>query len=225
MRPTRSLVRPATVRPVIAAALSGLVALAMCPHASAATGVATAEDEATAACEQSARRTLAARAGQSAEVSFKSAPTVLLSLSTDRQLVLSGEGSWRTADGVRTVKFTCNVDRRTFETVGVVVQDTAPLVAKAAPPRKPPAEPDMSHLSVASCESSAVQALQKRWPRVSQISFDPGTRSFSQDRADRAQFRGEGRALPAQGQPTTYFGFECDIDPQDGRVLRTHVSG
>ena len=78
---------------------------------------------------------------------------------------------------------------------------------------------------MASCESSAVQALQRRWPRVSQISFDSATRSFRQDSADHAVLQGRSRALPNAGAPSTFFGFECEIDPLDGQVLRTRVSG
>lgn len=213
-------------RPALLAALSCALALSLSLPARAAAGVATAtaEDEAVAACEQAARRTLAAKATQPADVTFKAAPTVQPALPSDTQLVLSGEGRWRAAGGVRDIRFTCYVDRRTFETVGMVLRDTTPVAAKAAPARKP-AEPDLSHLSMASCESSAVQALQRRWPRVSQISFDSDTRSFRQDSLDRAVLHGRGRALPTLDAPSTFFGFECEIDPQDGQVLRTRVSG
>jgi hypothetical protein len=78
---------------------------------------------------------------------------------------------------------------------------------------------------MASCESSAVQALQKRWPRVTQINFDSDTRSFRQDSADRAVLHGRGRALPSVGAPSTLFGFDCEIDPHDGQVLTTRISG
>ncbi len=216
---------PTLSSPSILAALSGWIGLFLCVEAHAAADVATAGDEAMAACEQTARSTLAARAAHAAEVTFNAAPSVDQSLSNERQIVLSGEGRWRAAGGVRHVRFTCNVDRRTFETLGLVIRDTTPAVAKAAAPVRRPAEPDLSHLSMASCESSAVLALQKRWPRVSQISFDSDTRSFRQDSLDRAELRGHGRALPVQGAPSTFFGFECEIDPQDGRVLRARVSG
>jgi hypothetical protein len=208
---------------VVLAAMGGAVALSL--PARAATSVVTSEGEAVAACEQSARRTLATKATQPADLSFKAAPTVQPALPGDTQLVLSGEGRWRAAEGMRTVRFTCYVDRQTLETVGMVMRDATPAAAKAAAPKKPPAEPDLSHLSMASCESSAVQALQKRWPRVTQITFDSDTRSFRQDSADRAVLHGRGRALPSLDAPSTFFGFECEIDPHDGQVLRTKISG
>lgn len=208
------------------AVLSGLVMFACSPVAYGASAVSSAEDEAAAACIQTARRTLSSKKDtRSAEVSFPSAPTVQPGLTSERQFVLSGEGRWRDASGVRHVKFICNVDRHTLETTGLVIQDAAPLVARAAPAHKPPAEPDLSHLSIAACESSAVQALQKRWPYVSDITFESTTRSFKQDTLERAELHGEGRASPAQGKPTTYFGFECEIDPRDGRIVRMRVSG
>ena len=204
------------------AATGGLLALLSCAGAQAARSVTTAGEEAVAACEQSARRGLVAKGAPAAELTFNSAPAVQVSLTNERQIVLTGEGRWRAVEGMRNVRFTCTVDRRTFETVGLVIRDSAPAVAATAPRR--PAEPDLSNLSMASCESSAVQALQKRWPSVSQISFDSATRSFRQESLERAELRGRGRALPAQGAPSTFFGFECEIDPQDGRVLRTRVS-
>jgi hypothetical protein len=209
-------------RAVVAAALGGMLVLAL--PARAATGVATAESEAVAACEQSARRTLATKATQPADLTFKVAPAVQPALPSDTQLVLSGEGRWRAGTGTRVVRFTCYVDRQTLETVGLVMRDTTPVAVKAAPARKP-AEPDLGQLSMASCESSAVQALQKRWPRVTQITFDSDTRSFRQDSSDRAVLHGRGRALPTVDAPSTFFGFECEIDPHDGQVLRTRVSG
>ena len=201
-----------------------MIALSLPMQARAAAGAASAEDEAVAACEQSARRNLTTQATRPADLTFKVAPTVQPVSAGDTQIVLSGEGRWRAAGGIRNVRFTCYVDRQTLETVGLVMRDTTPAVVKP-PPAKKPAEPDLSQLSMASCESSAVQALQKRWPRVSQITFDSDTRSFRQDSIDRAVLHGRGRALPNLGAPSTFFGFECEIDPHDGQVLRTRVSG
>ncbi len=214
----------APIRSVLLAALGAAALAAALSTPVRAAGVVTAEGEAAAACEQSARRTLATKVTERADITFKSAPTAQPAQPGDTQIILNGEGRWRSAEGVRNVRFTCYVDRSTLETVGMVLRDTTPAAAKPAPARKP-AEPDLSHLSMASCESSAVQALQKRWPRVSQITFDSDTRSFRQDSIDRAVLHGRGRALPNLGAPSTFFGFECEIDPHDGQVLRTRVSG
>jgi hypothetical protein len=109
--------------------------------------------------------------------------------------------------------------------IGLVLRDAISVAARPEAPARPPAEPDLSFLSPAACESSAVLALKQRWPRVSQISFDPETRSFSQDSDRSAALHGRGRALPAPDAPATLFGFDCEIDPRDGRVLATRVSG
>ncbi len=206
-----------------AAALAGLAASLLAVPGLAAVTTTTARDEAVAACEQSARRTLGAKTAQPAEITFEASPTLQPGLSNNRQVVLNGEGRWHAATGVRRVKFTCNVDLRTLEATGLVIRELAPVVARTAPVRRP-AEPDLSHLSMASCESSAVQALRQRWPRVSQITFDSNNRTFRQDTPDRAELRGRGRARPAKGSPTTFFGFECEIDPKDGWVLATRVT-
>jgi hypothetical protein len=87
-------------------------------------------------------------------------------------------------------------------------------------------DPDISHLSPAACESSAAAALQQRWPRVSQISFDTATRSLTQQSAARAELHGQGRARPApESQVLVHFGFDCTIDPRDGRVIGMRLSG
>ena len=47
-----------------------------------------------------------------------------------------------------------------------------------------------------------------------------GAMSLSDD-----EVRGQGRAMPGPGQPTTIFRFDCEIDPRDGRVQGVRVSG
>jgi hypothetical protein len=115
------------------------------------------------------------------------------------------------------------VDPRNAETVGLVLRDTTPASALPAPRRARP-EPDLSHLSPAACESGAAAALKRRWPGVSQISFDTATRSLLQDSPGRAELQGQGHAVPAPGQPATHFRFDCEIDPRDGRVLGMRVA-
>jgi hypothetical protein len=126
---------------------------------------------------------------------------------------------------VRTFTYTCNVDVKSGEAVGVVMRDTRPQPAAKAPPPRRPAEPDLSELSPAACESGAVAALKARWPRVSQITFDVRTRVFQQPSASSALLHGSGQALPSVDATTRVFGFDCEIDPRDGRVLRVSISG
>ncbi|MGB8519304.1 MAG: bifunctional hydroxymethylpyrimidine kinase/phosphomethylpyrimidine kinase, partial [Candidatus Tumulicola sp.] len=68
--------------------------------------------------------------------------------------------------------------------------------------------------------AGAAVALQQRWPRVSQITFDTETRSLTQQSASRAELHGQGHARPAPESPAlVHFGFDCTFDPRDGRVV------
>lgn len=184
---------------------------------------AGASAEAVAACERAARQSLSSRGAPANDVTFTGTPTEQASAASDDLLLLRGSGTWRDARGVRKFAYSCNVDLRTPSAVGLVLRDTQPPVAEAEPARA--LEPDLSHLSPAACESSAAAALKKRWPQVSEISFDSNTRRLSQESPSKADLRGQGRALPMSGAPYVLFGFDCEIDPRDGRVLSTRVSG
>lgn len=180
--------------------------------------------DAVAACERAAQQSLASKGAPAAELKFSGAPTSQPDRSNDGQIVLRGAGSWRAAGGVRRFEYSCNVDPRTPEAVGLVLRDTTPAAAQARPAPSV-LEPDLRHLSPGACEASVAAALKKRWPRVSEIRFEGGARSLVQSSPSTAELHGQGRALPLQGSPYTLFGFDCEIDPRDGRVLSTRVSG
>ncbi len=184
----------------------------------------TATAAVVAACERAARESVAGRPGQPVDVTFQPPPAVQYGLSGDEQIVLRGTGLGKSAAGSRSFTYNCNVDRSTARVVGLVVQAAPAPAALAAASARPPAEPDFSELSPAACESSAVASLKQRWPRVTQISFDPATRTFRQPSAVRAELHGSGRALPAPGAKPAVFVFDCLIDPRDGRVMRTSIS-
>lgn len=209
MRPTLPLLRFALL----------LAAAVLPPSALAQSGV----DAAAAVCERSARQTLASQAAPT-DVVFAGPPSLDASLSNDTQAVLRGSGRSRSAAGTRSFGYSCTVDLRTNEAVGLVLRDIAPAVVNVAP-AKPPSEPDLSALSPTACESSAVEALRKRWPRVAKITFDTGSRRFSQPSASVAELHGSGLAQPMPGAPNTVFTFDCAIDPRDGWVIRTTISG
>ena len=220
------MVRPSRLsfRPFVAACVGG-AALTIATSAPAQAPVAgkpiAASAEAVAACERAARQSLSAPASQVGDLVFNGAPTAQPSLSSESQIVLLGGGRWRSPGGVRSFTYSCNVDPRAPESVGLVLRDSTP----AATHVPTPLEPDLSRLSPASCESSAVRVLKERWPGVSKISFDGATRSFRQHSASSAELHGSGRALPTPDAPPTFFEFDCSIDPRDGRVVRTNVSG
>jgi hypothetical protein len=213
------------VRLAVAALLGGLATLSLPTHAQdAASSPASgdnAKPDAVAACERAARQALSPQAAD-AEVAFNAAPREQDVLSNGNHTVLRGSGRLRSPGGMRGFSYSCNVDLRSANVTGVVVRETP---AAAAAPARAPAEPDLSHVSPRACESDAAVALKKRWPRVSQISFDSATRRLLQDAAGRAELRGRGSALPTPDSPSTHFGFECVFDPRDGRVLGTRISG
>lgn len=214
-----------TVR-VLAVAASGLFGLMLAARAQVEVPKATpATPEAVASCERAARQALAAQSAAASDVTFNAPPTVQSSLSTASQVVLRGGGRSRGgAGGSRGFTYNCNVDVHTDKVVGLVLRDTAPAAPSIAPARMA-SEPDLTQLSPAACESRAAQALKQRWPRVSQISFDSDTRRFVQTTAGRAELHSHGRALPEPDSPSTHFGFDCEIDTRDGRVLEMRVTG
>ena len=215
---------PISLRTVLALAALGLVV----PLPAVAAEIVVPEGASPAAveaCERSARQAVPGSGHEAVEVTFAAAPAVQPGPAIDGQIVLRGAGRWRSATGMRSFTYTCNIDAQSGEAVGLVLRDTTPAAAAKAPPPRPPAEPDLSELSPAACESSAVAALKARWPRVTQISFDARTRVFKQPSIDSALLRGSGQALPSVDSATRLFGFDCEIDPRNGRVLKISISG
>jgi hypothetical protein len=192
-----------------------------------AAGVAAskaANNDPVVACERAARELVASKGAPAAEVNFLAAPTVLPGSGGDKQLVLRGGGSYRSAQGVRTFSYNCNVDSATSESVGMVMRDTTPAGSKGKTAQIT-REPDLTHWSPAVCESAVAAALKKRSLRVSDISFGSATRAVKQTGASTAELRGRGRALLAPGTPYTHFGFQCEFDTRDGRLLGSRLDG
>ena len=213
-----------TLLAVLAAALPGAEVFAQ-PVAASSPALAPAHAAANAAdaCERAVRQSLASRAGPAAELKFAAAPAVQPSMSNGGQLVMQGAGSWRAGGLLRRFEYSCNLNPRNPEAVGVLIRDLTPPSAEAASARAV-IEPDLTNLSPAACESAAAAALKKRWPAVSQLSFDSSTRRLSQDSPSKALLRGQGKALPSPNAPLTHFEFDCDLDPRDGRVTAMRVS-
>jgi hypothetical protein len=176
-----------------------------------------------AACERAARQLLTSKGAAASDVNFTAAPTVAPGSAGDKQLLLRGGGSYRSPEGQRSFSYNCNVDAATSESVGMVMRDTTPASTKGKATATV-REPDLTHLSPAVCESAVAAALKKRSLRVSEISFESGTRTVKQTSASTAELRGRGRALPAPGLPYSHFGFECEFDTRDGRLLASRLS-
>jgi hypothetical protein len=185
----------------------------------------TVGGEVLAQCERAVRQALLPQSGTAADVRFSATPPLPRAPADGSQIVLQGEGQWREAAALRKFKYSCNIDPRSGQAVGVVIRQAAPPLAAQAEP-KLIEDPDLSHLSPSACESGAAAALQQRWPRVSQITFNTETRSLTQQSASRAELHGQGRARPAPESPVlVHFGFDCTIDPRDGRVIGMRLNG
>lgn len=213
-----------TTSPRFAFAFGGVFWLLASVQAQAPGAKPATRTEAVAACEQSVQQSLASKGAPPAELRFNGPPSTQPDRANDGQIVLRGAGSWRAASGARRFEYSCNVDPRAPEAVGLVLRDTTPAAAQARPAQNA-LEPDLRQLSPGACEASVAAVLQKRWPRVSEIRLDSGARSLVQPSPSKAELHGQGRALPLPGSPYTLFGFDCEIDPRDGRVLSTRVSG
>ena len=221
---TLVLLALAAQAPRAALAQTAAAAIPASPTPSAASPT-TVGAEALARCERAVRQALVPQAGAATEVRFSSAPPTSRVLSDGSQTVLQGEGQWREAAALRRFKYSCKLDPRSGEAVGVVIRQVDPPLAAQAE-SKPTKDPDLSHVSPSACESGAAAALQQRWPRVSQVTFDTKTRSLTQQSASRAELHGQGRARPApESAVLVHFGFDCTIDPRDGRVIGMRLSG
>ena len=198
---------------------------APCLTASAQPAPAKADSASAAAaqaCERAARQALAGTGSRAAALTFNPGPAVQVGLSNDSQIVLRGVARLQDAKEVRSFSYSCNVDPASADVTGLVTRDTTPAAAQAPTPA--PVEPDLSRLSPEACESNAVEMLKQRWPRVSEISFDVATRVFRQQSGSQAELHGSGRAVPSQGSPSTFFAFDCAVDPRNGRVQGTRLS-
>ena len=180
--------------------------------------------QAVAACEKAVQDLLATKGTPVADVKFIGTPTSQPRLSGDGQLALQGAGNWRTNGGINTFAYTCNVDAESFEVFGVVMRDTSPSSAKKTPTKASGLEPNLTNISPTACESSVAAILRKRWPRVSEISFESSTRQLNQAGPNTTELQGQGRALASPGAAVSHFSFDCEFDSRDGRILNTQVS-
>jgi hypothetical protein len=193
------------------------------PAQNAASRPVSAND--LAQCERAVRQALVPEAGAGTELRLTTAPSAQRPQAGDPQVVLQGEGQWRDGAALRRFMYTCKLDAQ-GEALGVVVRQVPAPAGAPARPQPLEREPDLSHVSPSACESRAAAALMRRWPQVSQITFDADTRRLTQQSPSRAVLQGNGRAQPTPGSPSlVHFGFDCMLDPGDGRVIDLQLSG
>lgn len=179
-------------------------------------------DESTLACERAVQQSLTVRNGAPADLRFSPLLAARSPAGSAAQQSLRGAGTWRDAKGNRRrFEYRCDIDAAHPESVGVIIRDLTP--AQPAP-KQAAIEPDLRNISPRACESAAAVALGKRWPQVSQISFDSRTRRITQSSVAQALLREQGSAMPSPGAPIAHFEISCEVDPRDGRVIRVQVS-
>jgi len=200
-----------------------LLATAVLAVAAPVAHATTASAAVATACERAVRNTLLTDRGVAASTGavFDAAPTSLPGAADAVEAAWRGSGQWRSANQVRTFRYSCTFDTASREVAGVVVRDGGDAAA-ALPARA--VEPDLSQLSPAACESAAARALKQRWPGVAQIAFDAGTRRLAQTAGGPAELQGQGRALPSVRDATKHFSYDCSVDPRSGRVLALRLN-
>jgi len=188
-----------------------------------AAGVAHAQAEAAKAaddCEAAVTESVERMRGKSAQdVQYNKAKRSITPSAED-ETSLKGEGRYR-GPGGRVVPFTysCAINTKTGATSGVVFRE---LVATA---EEKPFQPDLTHVSVADCDSAAVASLKRQNPRADHIVLDGESRRLSPAADERIALEGRGAFERAPGMNSAPFTYRCELEPRSGRILSVHTSG
>jgi hypothetical protein len=168
-------------------------------------------------CEAEVERTLRRIRGRAVqEVQFLAARRALNAASDDETSV-RGEGRYRGSGAGAAVPFSysCAYNSKNDSTSGAVFRE---LVAPRAAPERP-FEPDLSRLSPEACESAVAGLLKTRHPRVDRITFGSETRRIEPAGNGLMQLAGQGAMQRAPGMYATAFGYRCEVDPRNGRIV------
>ena len=207
---------PMSLTAVLLTTLAAASSAAPAAKPAAAASMPAGRGAAATACERAAQDTLRDTRGAAVSASFDAAPSVVPGAADALEVTLRGAGHARAPSGTWRFSYSCTYDSRAGTVAGMVVRDAAPA-ERAAAVRA--AEPDLSLISPAACESAAAGALKRRWPGVAHIIFNNDTRQLSQQSGSSASLRGQGTATPTLQDPATHFGYDCAIDPRSGRVI------
>ena len=207
---------PMSLTAVLLTTLAAASSAAPAAKPAAAASMPAGRGAAATACERAAQDTLRDTRGAAVSASFDATPALVPGAADAIEVTLRGTGQARAANASWRFSYSCTYDSRTSTVAGMVVRDAAPA-ERAATVRA--AEPDLSLISPAACESAAASALKRRWPGVAHIIFNNDTRQLSQLSGSSASLRGQGTATPTLQDPATHFGYDCAIDPRSGRVV------
>ncbi len=207
---------PMSLTAVLLTTLAAASSAAPAAKPAAAASMPAGRGAAATACERAAQDTLRDTRGAAVSASFDATPALVPGAADAIEVTLRGTGQARAANASWRFSYSCTYDSRASTVAGMVVRDAAPA-ERAATVRA--AEPDLSLISPAACESAAASALKRRWPGVAHIIFNNDTRQLSQQSGSSASLRGQGTATPTLQDPATHFGYDCAIDPRSGRVV------
>ncbi|MBE7425672.1 MAG: hypothetical protein HS106_06425 [Ideonella sp.] len=215
--PTLSSIHQAFVMPARNAThvlLLALLSAAGVAHAQAE--AAKAADDCEAAVTESVKRMRGKDAQDVQYIKTKRAITP----SAEDETSLKGEGRYR-GPGGRIVPFSygCAINTKTGATSGVVFRE---LVATAD---DKPFQPDLSHVSVADCDSAAVATLKRKNPRAGHIMLDGESRQLRPADNERIALEGRGAFERAPGMHSAPFTYRCELEPRSGRILSVQTSG
>lgn len=196
------------------ALLVALLSAAGVAHAQAE--AAKAADDCEAAVTESVKRV---RGKNAQDVQYLKAKRSIAPSAED-ETSLRGEGRYRAAGG-RIVPFTygCAINTKTGATSGVVFRE---LVSTA---EEKPFQPDLTHVSVADCDSAAVASLKRQNPRAGHIVVDGESRQLRPAPDERIALEGRGAFERAPGMNSAPFTYRCELEPRSGRIVSVHTSG
>jgi len=193
-------------------------ATAAAPASSAASGSAADHAHAGARCEEAVAETVKRLRGHEAQdVEFIGAKRAIAP-TQEEQLGVKGEGRYRGPGNTGGVAFSysCAFNPQTGATSGVVLRETGSARSAAA---RPAWQPDLSTFTPDSCEAATAAALKDKYPRVSHIAFDSGTRQLRPANDQHTNFEGRGAMVRAPGMPAMPFGFSCEFETGNGKVV------
>ena len=187
-----------------------------------ASDIAHAQAEATKAaedCEAAVTESVQRMRGKNAQdVQYIKAKR-MVTPSAEDETSLKGEGRYRGPSG-RVVPFTysCAINTKTGATSGVVFRELAAVT------QEKPFQPDLTHVSVADCDSAAVASLKSKNPRAGRIVLDGESRQLRPAADDRIALEGRGAFERAPGMNTEPFTYRCELEPRTGRIVAVQTS-
>jgi len=181
-----------------------------------AVGQTAPDERAAATCETAVVSTVKRMRGAAAnEVRFSSAQRILDTVS-GTEVGVKGAGQYRGRSGAWSpFTYTCAFNPASGGTSGVVVRDASPPTAQA----QAPWQPDLRSLTPEACETAAASALQKRFPRATNINFGADTRALRPAADGNTSLQGEGSLVRATGMRPSHFSYRCEVDARSGKVL------